>query len=130
MAATYSTFRTVEYGPYTVRVMDGAETGGIPLLVSVAGPGLPRLRLTVDGPQPFGPDDEPLPDGLIVFGSHKWDRPRLGQPDEDEPPADARLDVRLDADLKAWTLEHGGSQLIRDLLRQARNNAPDAGQGE
>ena len=44
-----------------------------------------------------------------------------GVVNEEEPPADARLDVRLDADLKAWALEHGGSRLIRDLLRQARS---------
>lgn len=114
----YSTFRTVEYGPYVIRLMDGSEVGGVPLLVSVAGPGLPRVRLTVDGPQPLGPDDLG-PDGLALFGSHKWDRPRLAAPD-DEPPADDRLNIRIDTDLKEWCLANGGSRLIRDLLRQAR----------
>jgi hypothetical protein len=116
----YSTFRTVEYGPYIIRVMEGNETGGVPLLVSVAGPGLPRVRLTPTGPQPLGPDDLG-PDGLVLFGSHKWDRPRLGRSDDDEPPADDRLNIRIDTDLKEWVLANGGSRLIRDLLRQARD---------
>lgn len=117
----HSYFRTVEYGPYIIRLMDGPEVGGVPLLVSVAGPGLPRVRLTTAGPVPLT-DEDGGPDGLVLFGSHKWDRPRLAAPD-DEPTADDRLNVRIDTDLKDWCLANGGSRLIRDLLRQARHDA-------
>lgn len=38
----------------------------------------------------------------------------------DEPAQDDTLLLRIDGDLKAWTLANGGSKLIRSLLRQAR----------
>lgn len=117
----HSYFRTVEYGPYIIRLMDGSEVGGVPLLVSVAGPGLPRVRLTTTGSVPLT-DEDGGPDGLVLFGSFKGDRPALGH-DEDEPAADDRLNVRIDTDLKEWCLANGGSRLIRDLLRQARHDA-------
>lgn len=39
---------------------------------------------------------------------------------ESEPPADERIELRLDRDLKEWTLANGGGKLIRALLRSAR----------
>lgn len=45
---------------------------------------------------------------------------RLPALPESEPPADERLEIRLEADLKQWTLEHGGGRLIRALLRTTR----------
>jgi len=34
---------------------------------------------------------------------------------------DERLEVRMDADLKAWTMANGGSNLVRRLLEQERD---------
>lgn len=34
---------------------------------------------------------------------------------------DERYEVRMDADLKAWTIANGGSDLVRRLLEQERN---------
>lgn len=45
--------------------------------------------------------------------------------DQDEPPADERYELRMDADLKAWTKAHGGDKLIRALLRQVRADHKD-----
>jgi hypothetical protein len=73
-------FKTIHSGPYTIQTMHGDEPGySGSLLVSIAGPGLPKVRLTKEGPSPFDPEmDEPLPaGGLVVFGRHKGDRPRL-----------------------------------------------------
>lgn len=39
---------------------------------------------------------------------------------DDEPAQDDTLLLRIDGDLKAWAMAHGGSKLIRSLLRQAR----------
>ena len=122
MSRAYMSFRTIEYGPYTLRVMDGDEPGyaeGVPLLVSLAGPGLPRLRLTQDGPKPLGEEDGG-PSGLLVFGNFKGDRPALGLPTP-EPPLTARLELRLDPELKQWVLEQGGAEFVRRLLRSARD---------
>jgi len=38
----------------------------------------------------------------------------------DEPDLDARYELRIDADLRAWTKANGGDKLIRTLLRSAR----------
>ena len=39
---------------------------------------------------------------------------------ETEPDLDARYELRMDADLKAWVKANGGDKLIRALLRTAR----------
>lgn len=40
---------------------------------------------------------------------------------ESEPDLDARYELRMDAELKAWVKANGGDKLIRALLREARN---------
>lgn len=47
---------------------------------------------------------------------------RLPTLPEIEPDLDTRYELRMDADLKAWTKEHGGDKLIRALLRTARGD--------
>ena len=123
MSRAYMSFRHIEYGPYVIRLMDGNEPGyaeGVPLLVSIAGPGLPRLRLTETGPHPLSDEDGGTA-GLLVFGNFKGDRPPLG-PREDNGRGDktARLDVRMSPDLKDWVLDNGGSEMVRRLIEQAR----------
>lgn len=120
MSRAYMSFREIQYGPYVIRLMDGDEPGyaeGVPLLVSIAGPGLPGLRLTQDGPQPLTDDDGAL-NGVIVFGNFKGDRPALGVA-FDEPPLTERYDMRIDATLKAWIKANGGDKMVRSLLRAA-----------
>lgn len=39
---------------------------------------------------------------------------------EEEPAADERWEIRIDADLKQWAMDNGGSKLVRALLRAAR----------
>jgi hypothetical protein len=46
----------------------------------------------------------------------RWRRPEV----DEEAAFDATLLVRLDSPLKQWTLEHGGSKLVRSLLRAER----------
>jgi hypothetical protein len=67
-------FREIQYGPYVIRLMEGDEPGyaeGIPLLISIAGPGLPRLRLTTNGPVKMSDEDVSGKDGVLVFGNFK-----------------------------------------------------------
>jgi len=45
---------------------------------------------------------------------------RLPALPETEPDLDTRYEMRMDADLKAWTKANGGDKLIRALLRTAR----------
>lgn len=54
---------------------------------------------------------------------HQRARFRLGTLpiDSDEPPADERWGIRIEGDLKQWALDHGGSKLVRALLREARD---------
>jgi hypothetical protein len=40
---------------------------------------------------------------------------------ETEPDLDARYELRMDTDLKAWVKANGGDKLIRALLREARD---------
>lgn len=83
MRATMS-FRRIIYGPYALTLMEGDEPGyceGGPLLVSLAGPGLPLVRLTRIGSSALTEErDGPLPTqgGLVILGHSKVDRPRLG----------------------------------------------------
>jgi len=75
-------FQRISYGPATITTMIGNEPGyceGGRMLVSIAGPGLPNIRVTDSGIEPLSPDDMPGNGmGVIVFGHSKADRPRLG----------------------------------------------------
>lgn len=86
-------FRRIQYGPYTLTLMEGNEPGyceGGALLVSIEGPGLPIRRLTEKGMEFLSLDDVnslslPAEDGLLLFGTFKGDRPALGRVDPQEP---------------------------------------------
>lgn len=81
----YMTHHHLPYGAYTIGTMSGTEPGyeGAVLLVSVAGPGLPRVRVMEAGLKPLSGDDVQMDDGqgVIVFGSHIGDRPYLKPPE-------------------------------------------------
>lgn len=114
-------FRDLVYGPYTIRIMDGASA---PLLVSIEGPGIPTLRLTPDGPKECTDDlSAPvldLPRGHIVFGSYHGNRPQI-TPAEPEPKLDDVMQIRIDPGLKDWVMANGGHKMVRILLRTERD---------
>jgi hypothetical protein len=79
-----SSFRETVYGKWTIRTMVSTESTVCAedeiLLVSIAGPGLPSIRLEADGTiSALSPEDAPDNAGLLIFGTSKFNRPVISR---------------------------------------------------